>query len=425
MRRRAWERYLQDRPEVRYLYGRGAARLETEVPALSQEDERSVRNFLNRLRDQEDLRALGRTYLLLQPSLQEFVTLELPGLLRSLERVMRPRIETTRGAPRGKIQWSSTFRRRVGGKADSTTFVVRKPERSADLPENRLVKLFLRRLVDTVDAAAVAAGTRHTPAYLQELRSTARRLAQEPHLRGVETVDEVDANMRRAARRNRDPRYGKSLDFADQHDDVVHETRWRTVLELLRVGWLEPLSDDDLFELYSLVFLFQMLSERLGYDGVSYGLIRAGREEVAVFEHPTSRRRVRVWFDQNPARIFKGRSRYRNVIGRYSGIVSSGRRPDIVLAVERRGQADHRFLLEVKRTTGGEYQRDSVYKGFGYLYDFRELWADSPAQTPKIGVLFPGDTRPLAGTGWLNNELVCVSAENPDQLTAVMNKVGA
>lgn len=417
--RPTWEEFLRDAPATRYLFGRGEAQLNTPEPEFADADEDQIKDFLKRLSREEDLRFLARVFFLLQPDVREFLFEKLPRLLRSLTHTSVPQTELSRGAIRGHVQWTPTIRQRLAGKGDATTYVVRRGERSSDVPENRLLRLFLECVLDAVGEATRAAGTKQIPSYLNEVRVAAADALREPHLRQVKSVPTTTARMRQLAQRHRDPRYGSLLKLVDRYDDSVRDPRWRSVLELLRVGWLEPISDDDLFEVYSIALLLHVFVEDLGFRVQQYGLIRAGRDAIAVLEDEAGTR-VRMWFDQNPASIFDTRSEYTYLTTAYRGLSGSARRPDVILSADRQNGVERRLFAEIKRTEGGQYQRDSLYKAFGYLHDFGAVWEKRETHSPKAVVLFPSGVAPSSGHQWLANNVACVATDNQDQVRRIL-----
>ena len=159
---------------------------------------------------------------------------------------------------------------------------------------------------------------------------------------------------------------------------------------LLAVGWLEQISDDDLFELYVLVIVLDVLSDELGLGNpVEYGLLLRERRYVAAFEGTAGT--VRVFFDQSPATALGIPGRYTAVRDAHLGISGAERRPDILVEFDPvdPALASTRILVEVKKTTDGRYLSDSIYKAFGYLYDFQALWAGGTGPNPKIVLVVP------------------------------------
>ena len=104
-------------------------------------------------------------------------------------------------------------------------------------------------------------------------------------------------------------------------------------------------------------------------------------------------------FDQHPAGAARTRDRYRGIVGAHCGVTGNARRPDISVIYDR--PDDPRFIIvEVKRTANERYVSDSIYKVFGYLYDFAALWTErqpdprSVLLIPEGISLVPGRTYP-------------------------------
>lgn len=152
------------------------------------------------------------------------------------------------------------------------------------------------------------------------------------------------------------------------------QARWYSILALLAVNWLEPISDDDLFELYILVLTLDVLTDELGFgEPVEYGIVTKGRGHVAMFKDES--RKVQVFFDQTPAAVLNLKTRYASVVGAHRGLSGGQRRPDIMLVADIDGR-QLITLVEMKKSDHGRYLSDSVYKVFGYLFDFGESLAE-------------------------------------------------
>ena len=135
------------------------------------------------------------------------------------------------------------------------------------------------------------------------------------------------------------------------------------------MNWLEPVNDDDLFELYVLVLVLDIIAEELNFGTpTEYGLLTTGRRHVALFEKDNST--LSVYFDQSPAAILGNPSAYGTVLRSYTGVSGSERRPDLMLVLTQ-GNERREIIVEAKRTSDGPYTSDSIYKVFGYLHDFR------------------------------------------------------
>lgn len=159
------------------------------------------------------------------------------------------------------------------------------------------------------------------------------------------------------------------------------------------MNWLEPVNDDDLFELYVLVLTLDLLSDELGFgEPVEYGLVTSRRGHVALFED--DHQKARVYFDQTPAAVLGIPTEYRQVFAQHRGISGGERRPDILVVAEREGET-RLVLIEMKKTVDGRYISDSVYKVFAYLYDFRDT--AGAGRTVKAVLVVPGGVSAAPG----------------------------
>ena len=90
---------------------------------------------------------------------------------------------------------------------------------------------------------------------------------------------------------------------------------------------------------------------------------------------------AQVYFDTAPHNAFQDifsadEYKYTNLLAQYGGTMAAARRPDICVRLVR--NSDHfimPLLAEAKNTSANtQYARDSVYKMFGYMADFENLW---------------------------------------------------
>jgi hypothetical protein len=201
----------------------------------------------------------------------------------------------------------------------------------------------------------------------------------------------------------------------------VIERKWAVLAKYLQAGWLVPLSDDDLFELYVLVFVLEVLSVELQFGKpLSVHLVRAGRGAVAILKRPRDSVTARVHFDQAPTTVFGTTvvSEYGKLLRKYAGISGSERRPDVTLVFSLPGGQERRLILEAKRTQDDQYRRDSVYKAFAYLYDFSSMWPSGP-QRPKAIVVFPDEVNQVQGTPG-DDEVAIMSGDDRLRLRDLM-----
>jgi hypothetical protein len=228
--------------------------------------------------------------------------------------------------------------------------------------------------------------------------------------------------MRKRSLRARSFYYHQVAEFELQFEAIGRQGKWEAILKLLRSGWLEPIQEDDLFELYVLVVILETLKTDLGFGEPSaFGLIKPGRREIAVFSREPDGIEADLYFDQSPVEIFELPSVYQETLGRFEGLTAYARRPDITVRFRKPGGIEHRLLVECKRTDDDGYRRDSVYKALAYLKDFGELWANVPQQRPKVLVVFPKGINPRGFGGLDVRELDLVGIEDRVRLRTLIS----
>jgi hypothetical protein len=185
---------------------------------------------------------------------------------------------------------------------------------------------------------------------------------------------------------------------------------------MIQQGWLEPIKGDDVFEMYTLLRVIDGLGS-IGFEQPQrLGLITRNREEVAVLKRKADNSAVYIYFDQSPVSIFKAKSRYQDLIDQYGELRAQPRRPDLTLRHLREGQ-QRQVLVECKESDDDGYRRDSVYKAFGYVQDFADLWTDNSGQRPKVIVVFPSN---LTRYTVAPDDLVLVGADDQEELASLI-----
>jgi hypothetical protein len=195
------------------------------------------------------------------------------------------------------------------------------------------------------------------------------------------------------------------------------------ILRLLRRGWLEPIRADDLFELYTLIRILELLRGELGFGEPTHvGLIKNKREQIALFKRNADSMKAEVYFDQSPIESLQINSMYKSVMESYDGVTGIARRPDILIRFSLPGSDyERRLFIECKRSEDDGYTRDSVYKALGYLKDFSDAWSVSPDQVPKIIVAFPRILVWNPTAEQLRHELVLACADDNRHLTELFS----
>jgi hypothetical protein len=200
---------------------------------------------------------------------------------------------------------------------------------------------------------------------------------------------------------------------------VAERPDWEVVLNLLSQGYFSPISDDDVFELFSLVRCLETLEHQMGLGSpAKRGLIAMDRGAVAEFLTKNGGR-LAVYFDQSPSSILPFKSEYLRIAKAYD-LGAQERRPDITLVYERESLR-RVFFLEMKASNDDRYGRDSVYKGLAYLNDFS--YSASEACWPKAAIVFPNIERPAVGFDESKETLVLIDVENQVRLGTVLKSL--
>ena len=367
-----------------------------------------------------DATLLAQLHFLAGASLEQFVDIALPELLRAGHHIGTGVDEQTKGGIRGRINWSRTCRGRAAARLHQGAYIVRRNRSSWDTPLNQLLKLLLTNLSTSIASVASEVGSGSLPRHFLGIKAALDLGLRQSWMREVTAKRVSSALMRHASHRARNRHYGTASDLLATYESVAREGRWESIAGLIRAGWFEPIPDDDLFELFVLMKVLSTLRDRLNFgEPYELGLIRSGRREVARFRRADGVR-ADVYFDQSPAEVFGfDRSLYKAILASYENLSGRMRRPDITVKFSVPNR-EKRLLIECKRTDDDGYRRDSVYKVLGYLKDFSELWSGSH-QSLKAVVVFPESIR-LKDASIETGELGLVAGDDDARLAELLSR---
>jgi len=380
-------------------------------------DRIALGDFLGKLSEGvEDITLIAGIVDLASGGYDDFCSRQLPPLLDSLanERVGEPAIVGP--LLRGNTRWDLTALGRISGRLLPTQFVTRLSQRSFALPENALVRWLVEDLKRTITWVEKRVGSKALLPQLSVIRDGCEEALRHEWFREVLPSRWLDAHMRIAAQRQRFPAYRRAAALAARRQRYLNRdrsARWEHILDLLAVDWLAPLNDDDLFELYVLVFVIDVLEDDLALGRpTQYGLAAPGRAHVALFQNGASR--IRVFFDQSPTAVLGYSSYQLAILAAHDGVRGVPRRPDLVV-VHDSDLGRRLAFVEAKKTSDSGYISDSVYKCLGYISDFRAIWEESPSN-PKVILLFPENIGPKDGIDMSTQELVLASSSDRETL---------
>jgi hypothetical protein len=392
----------------RHLASIGAAVAADIAPII---DDPVICEFLTRLADgPSSVEFLAGIVDLLGHEYGLFCTRELPTLLDSLANDNVSTNAIVGPALRGNTRWDLTYSGRLSGRVSPVQFVTRLPVRNFSLPENQLVRWLVADLSLAVSSIEARLGSSSVPASLRVIRDACTEATKHPWFKDVVPPRVLDVHMQTSALRRRLPAYRTAATLAQRRSGFTSRdriVRWKHIVTLLSANWLSPVSDDDLFELYVLTFVLDLLQHECGFGlPVQFGLNAAGRTHIARFEKGESS--VHVFFDQSPTKFLEARSVQLELLDAHEGVRPVPRRPDIVV-VHNSGSVRRVLFVEVKRSTDGSYVSDSIYKAFGYLTDFADLWSSSAAN-PKVALIVPENVSLKTSKNVHDIEVVLVSS---------------
>lgn len=242
--------------------GRSVAASKSDAIAIDE-----LEAFLNRLEGaSEDVSFLAAVVELLNGGYLRYLEDVLPDLLDQLSSETERQDEIVGPVLKGAPRWGQTLLGRRSGQLRHGLYYSRTAHRSYDLPENRVVRILVDEIGSVVADVFARAKGRGVPEPIVRMRAACEALQDHPVLREVESnadfqaddLDDADVSVRREYREA--AALCRSICRLTQPDP---DGRWHAILMLLSVNWLEPVSDDDLFELYVLVLVIDVLSNDL------------------------------------------------------------------------------------------------------------------------------------------------------------------
>ena len=355
-------------------------------------DTDEVSRFLTKLRrGRTDIRIIAGTVDLLNVAYVQYFSKDIQTLLDHLssetvkdERVVGP-------ALRGNPRWDKTALARRTGVLPPGKYISRLPRRSFARPENALLKWLIGDILRELHHLERQVRVDGLPGPLRTLYAYVEGVSRAYGISEIEPTERLLPEMVYAARHSRRREYRQAAELATRRDELNREIvrgKWKALLSLLSSGWLEPVDVDDLFELYALTCCLEAISVDLGFGTpVELGLVIRSRQYVARFVSGDGVS-IEVFFDQSPVTSLGMRGRYIDVIHAHQGVTGNARRPDITIARTAPGGSSRVTFVEVKKTQSREYLSESIYKAFGYLYDYGAMWPSDDA-LPKVVLFVP------------------------------------
>lgn len=408
--RELWRQFICDPSRAgRYLSHLGGS---MQSSTASRMDADVLSDFLKRLDNtRADAELLADAVDLSDGVYLDFCHHDLPQIISALSSETASEGATVGPALRGIPRWGPTEVARRSGRILSSQFIVRLSVRSAAVPENIVVRWLLSSLLDGAKRIEARLGSGALPQKVAAIQHACLTALCDERLASI-VVDALPPTpqMLLTAERHRLPGYRKAAKIARRRMLRVcggRDAKWLQILDLLSANWLEPINDDDLFELFSMVVVLDVLEHEVGLGApVSFGLVVRERDYIARFIGRDGSV-VRVYFDQSPVSFLGIGSRYQTLLSLHEGPIGAARRPDVAI-VKDDGGKQIALLVEAKRSSDRGYAADSVYKAMGYISDFSDLWTVG-APKPNVVLLFPENIRPKTGVSLKDLEVVLLN----------------
>jgi hypothetical protein len=175
-----------------------------------------------------------------QTSVSEFVFRIAPLLLQQLSRSTQRERVSLKGQVRGKVDWTNTYKARLGAHADPSIYVCLRNSRIFDKPENQLFKFMLQRVKVCVERAPAyirdwqswsgntdgggESGPLHIGSYFASLSHYASVFNAHVSLREVKLPHSVGSQHTVAARAAKNTLYGRLAALYDSYKAIVEVT---------------------------------------------------------------------------------------------------------------------------------------------------------------------------------------------------------
>jgi hypothetical protein len=308
---------------------------------------------------------------------------------REMERNREEVGKISRGRLRGRVDARGTLalRRR---KQDETLWLVRRSVRHWQTDDNAAIAGFLSHLL-TVSAEAASGAAGGWRARVAQLHGLIERLLRAEPMRHVSPSSQWPSHEIPPSLVSRAPFYRLLWPYARAWRESVWSRDPAAIRERLGGGWLLAEDDDQLFELFVLSRLVEVIARLGPWDEfvIKPSVVNSQVSLVA----RQGEIEITLRYDRAP----QTGGMYRWLFRSYEGVDVAVRRPDLQLTVSGVGPRPRTCLIEVKATNStSPYGRESAYKVLGYLKDYADLWKDeAESRYPRAMVVFASGITPL------------------------------
>lgn len=336
---------------------------------------------LNNLNEQ-DKKILLYIYFITNPVTQNLIN-NLKKYRSDISISTRKQRTTFYGQVKGTINWNLTIKERLTtGSLINPLFICNPTKKDYDLPENIILKYLLSKLSEMISfIIKKVSEVKEQKSWITLLKNSSEEInmtLNSPYIKLISNVSKIDTRHLSHLNQNKKIHYKSLLNCYILYNKVFIKKDIESQKTLLLEQALINLNDDKLYEIYILFKLYRLLDTYTINKSFKLLGIAKTNSTVAVYRFKTGILEIR--FQTLPKRT-QANCKYVSIVNssRPSDERSqSPRCPDVFLSWKPLSSADtHNIFIELKHSSEKDYFGESVYKAFGYIYDFNITLTDS------------------------------------------------
>lgn len=347
----------------------------------------------------EDYELLMDLHFILKPEVVDFVQ-RLPIRIRSIKTQTKNVSQTRRGTVEGRINWSSTIKKRYSGNPDDNSlFVTDNRTENYDIDENIVLKRILSVIYQTLqeareyfekDYAWVNDRWKENEDLVDEME---RIFERNVHVKRISKPEEYEPTdrMLNTAENSRQQIYKAAANLVNKRNRIFDGNE-DEITELLNDTAITPDDEETLLELFVL-FRFISTIDNIESENFSLATIESGSQRIATMEsdekeiavyHDSSAKDLGIEFKFDPAKdSIKPYSRPEEVELKSREIISDyfkkdtrevTGRPDVILVeIINKDSNEREYLItEVKNSTNEKTINRGIKEALEYLAFLRD-----------------------------------------------------
>lgn len=287
------------------------------------------------------------------------------------------------GQVKGSINWNLTIKERLSTSSLSNPLFVCNPtKKDYDLPENIILKHLLSKLYEMTSYILRRVNdVKEQKSWIHVLKYSAEEInstLNSPYIKLISNVVKIDNRLLQHLKETKKSHYKLLFNCYTLYKKVFIKKDKEYQESILLERALINLEDDKLYEIYILFKLYRQLDTYT--KDKSFKLLGTTKtnSSICIYKFKTGVLEIRF---QTLPEITQANCKYVSIVNnaRPSDERSqSPRCPDIFLSWKPISEERfHNIFIELKHSSEKDYFGESVYKAFGYIYDFNTTLSDS------------------------------------------------